>query len=333
MATTTTNFGWDIPQSTDLVKDGATAIASLGQDIDTALIDLKGGTTGQILSKASATDLDYTWIANDVGDITGVTAGTGLSGGGTSGAVTVSIDTATTVDKTTAQTLTNKTLTSPVLTTPNISTYTTAGDVVYGTGSGALSRLGIGLAGQVLTVSAGVPAWAAAGGSSGLTLISTTTLSAVASQNFEGVFTSTYTNYKVIMNLASSVDGAVPQLQYLYSTNTAQSGGYYGGLCGFNYSGTANSDNVANTYSQTAYSLPATPITGGNLFTDFDMTFFKPNTSDSKANFNCAAKSGYTGWLYYGGGAQNTARAYTGFKIVPNSGTLTGTVSIYGLAK
>ena len=26
MATTTTNFGWDIPQSTDLVKDGATAI-------------------------------------------------------------------------------------------------------------------------------------------------------------------------------------------------------------------------------------------------------------------------------------------------------------------
>jgi len=61
MATTTTNFGWDIPQSTDLVKDGATAIAALGQDIDTAFIDLKGGTTGQFLKKASATDLDFTW--------------------------------------------------------------------------------------------------------------------------------------------------------------------------------------------------------------------------------------------------------------------------------
>lgn len=65
MATTTTNYGWDIPQSTDLVKDGATAIATLGQDIDTAFVDLKGGTTGQVLSKASGTDLDFTWIEQD----------------------------------------------------------------------------------------------------------------------------------------------------------------------------------------------------------------------------------------------------------------------------
>ena len=65
MATTTTNFGWDIPQSTDLVKDGATAIAALGQDIDTAFVDLKGGTTGQVLAKASGTDLDYSWVTTD----------------------------------------------------------------------------------------------------------------------------------------------------------------------------------------------------------------------------------------------------------------------------
>jgi hypothetical protein len=65
MATTTTNFGWDIPQSTDLVKDGATAIAALGQDIDTAMVDLKGGTTGQVLAKATNTDLDFTWVAQD----------------------------------------------------------------------------------------------------------------------------------------------------------------------------------------------------------------------------------------------------------------------------
>lgn len=40
MATVTTNYGFDIPQSSDLVKDGATAIATLGQDIDTAFAGL-----------------------------------------------------------------------------------------------------------------------------------------------------------------------------------------------------------------------------------------------------------------------------------------------------
>jgi hypothetical protein len=76
MATTTTNFGWDIPQSTDLVKDGATAIAALGQDIDTAFIDLKGGTTGQTLTKASGTDLDFSWAAASSGAFTKIQTGT-----------------------------------------------------------------------------------------------------------------------------------------------------------------------------------------------------------------------------------------------------------------
>jgi hypothetical protein len=80
------------------------------------------------------------WVASGAtGDIEGVTAGTGISGGGTSGTVTVTNSMATAI--------------------------TTNGDIIYGTGSGTFTRLGIGSSAQVLTVAGGVPSWAAAGGS------------------------------------------------------------------------------------------------------------------------------------------------------------------------
>ena len=65
MATTTPNFGWSVPTSTDLVKDGATAIETLGDSIDASLLDLKGGTSGQVLAKNSNTDMDFVWVTTD----------------------------------------------------------------------------------------------------------------------------------------------------------------------------------------------------------------------------------------------------------------------------
>jgi hypothetical protein len=67
MATTTPNFGWSVPTSSDLVKNGATAIETLGDSIDASLVDLKGGTTGQVLAKASGTDMDFSWVTDASG--------------------------------------------------------------------------------------------------------------------------------------------------------------------------------------------------------------------------------------------------------------------------
>lgn len=77
---TTTNFGWTTPNDTDLVKDGAAAIRTLGSAIDTSLVDLKGGTTGQNLTKASGTDMDFAWATPAAGGGWTLLSTTTLSG-------------------------------------------------------------------------------------------------------------------------------------------------------------------------------------------------------------------------------------------------------------
>lgn len=65
MSNPTSNFNWSMPTASDLVTDLPADFEVFGQAVDTTLADLKGGTTGQILSKASNTDMDFTWVAQD----------------------------------------------------------------------------------------------------------------------------------------------------------------------------------------------------------------------------------------------------------------------------
>ena len=65
MANPTTYFGWVMPTSTDLVTDLPADFNIFGQGVDTSMQDLLGGTTGQVLSKASNTNMDFAWIEQD----------------------------------------------------------------------------------------------------------------------------------------------------------------------------------------------------------------------------------------------------------------------------
>ena len=281
MATTTTNFGWDIPQSTDLVKDGATAIAALGQDIDTSMNGLRGGTTGQVLSKTSGSDMAFTWVAQD-----------------DSNAIQNAI-----VDA--------------------------KGDLIAATANDTPARLAVGTNGQVLTAdstaSTGLK-WAAAAG--GFTLISTQTLSAASSLNVNSCFSASYKNYQIIMNMTSATTSDYIYLK-LRASGTDSSTAYYGWLQrNFSSSGTqpTQTSNISNGTSGFEISGG---MKSGRAISDILSPFEAVETGYfGLANMWDSSNSRTISQTWQG--MHTAATSYDGFSLLPNSGTMTGTVYIYG---
>jgi hypothetical protein len=272
MATTTTNFGWDIPQSTDLVKDGATAIAALGQDIDTALVDLKGGTTGQVLAKASGTDLDFSWVAQD-----------------DSNAIQNAI-----VDA--------------------------KGDLIGATAADTPARLAVGTNGQVLTADSTAAtglAWAAVDANS-MTLLSTTTLSG-ASTTISSI-SGSYKNLQIVIrDFLPSADAASMYLRF----NTDTGSNYVIGGTGF-------PSPAATTFAEVAAGID-NAVTENIVVVDL---FDYANTATYKVGQFTGINNVYTGsnWvLDFGMLAYKSTSAISSLTVYPSSGTLTGSVLIYGV--
>jgi hypothetical protein len=149
MANPTSNFGWQMPTPTDLVTDLPADFEVFGQAVDTSMADLKGGTSGQILAKNSNTDMDFVWIANDQGDITGITASSPLTGGGTSGAVTLGILSGTTSNLGAVQLSDSTSSTSTTLAATANAVKTT-----YDLANGAIQNTIVDVKGDLITATA-----------------------------------------------------------------------------------------------------------------------------------------------------------------------------------
>jgi hypothetical protein len=198
---------------------------------------------------------------------------------------------------------------------------TTTGDIIYASAANTPARLGIGSTNQVLTVSGGVPAWAAASGD--FVKVASGSFSAASTITVDNCFTSTYKRYVVYATWGASA-AAATRIQLRYGSTT-ETGNYYGS--GFQYA----RNNTLTTYGSnpTSGNIPLTSGTGANIAT---IVFGNVGTGGSaEAAFYGNGIANNFQEAYFFSGKADTARDYTGFLISGASGTFTGSYSVYGL--
>lgn len=344
MANPTTNFNWQMPTNTDLVKDLPADFEVFGQAVDTSLADLKGGTSGQILSKNSNTDMDFVWINNDQGDITAVNVTSPITGGGSAGAVTVGIQDATTAQKGAVQleNSTSSTSTTTAAVPASVksaydlanaaipkSLVDAAGDLIYATANDTVARLGIGTAGQVLQVNSGAtaPEWATPATGGGMTLLNaggtTLTGSSVTISSISGSYNALEGFIRVYR---PNTDNTALQMRFngVSTSNTyfnAEGAQIEGGPDAFNASSVTLSYGID---SGTQYSL-----------FHFYIPDYANTTSWKYAEISSIAADGTTATSVtklWGFGIHNQTAAITSLEFFSSSGTMTsGTLFLYGV--
>jgi len=247
------------------------------------------------------------WVASGAtGDIEGVTAGTGISGGGTSGTVTITNSMATAIDA--------------------------KGDLIVGTGADAFSRLAVGTNGQVLTAdSAQATGLKFATPSGGLTLITTGSFSG-NSTSINDCFSATYENYLLMAETIIGTNNA-SDFAFRYRVSGADNTTSDYNLQYFDLNGgsLASGNSASNTNGRIG-SLGTNSGTNGR----FVAHIFNPFAAKQKAVYASGNRLGLStainaGMVWNG---FPTTTSFTGITLYATTGaqTFTGTYYIYGLA-
>jgi len=326
---TTTNYGWTTPDDTALVKDGASAIRTLGSSVDTTTKNLNPETTlGDLSFRSSTSNVNTRIPIGSSGQHLTVVAGVpawSTASDQTPLTTKGDIFTFSTIDarlgvgangtvlQADSAEATGLKWATPADQTP----LTTKGDLF--TFSTIDARLGVGTNNHVLTADSAEATglkWAApATPSSGLNFISSTTFTAVSSQSFNSVFSATYRNYKLII----SIDGSTAAQSgfRLRASGTDNSSSNYGQEFNFSTRSTLSRWDLMRIDNGE----------GGTAIIDVINPFetYKTNFNNQSVGADDTNVDGN-----YSMGRLTVSTSYDGFTIFPEGGTFTGRVSIYG---
>lgn len=154
------------------------------------------------------------------------------------------------------------------------------------------------------------------------------TFSGTESISLNGIFTSTYDNYKVLGNLSLSNTTANLLMRYRDS-GTDQSSAYYtGGMVAFTGgAGAFGTGTGATTQTSITLSLNLNNETA----VSFSLDVMQPQISDTTPTFGFSKRRNsridIVNYNYYFG------ESYDGFTILPSAGTITGNIQVYGYNK
>ncbi len=200
------------------------------------------------------------------------------------------------------------------------------GDLVVGTGADTFSKLTVGANGTTLVADSATSTglkWAAPGGASALTKITSASFSAVTTLDIDSLFSATYKRYMVILSLQASSSSEL-NLRFRAGGTTKTTSDYYGSGWSIDRANATFNNGQAAASSKTI----SQDATGGNLIVMYFMRV--GNTSEKPVftgilNGGAGQRSGHFGATY------DVADTYTGINLFLSANNMTGDYQVYGL--